>query len=250
MSAVAPPPIGVGSIVRVPDVMVSDGSNFLEGVVADVAFDGVATVTVVFPNTAARTVTMDQVVPVGLETSTPLRTFVAAIMAATTAPRKSDSVPEAEPEPEAEPPIETLLGDGGGVETKKLRAECAALRAALKKSEAARIDSTKMVTELKTKFEKIVAEIIAENKTLVKAAENSVVAGYREAPSRFSARGTDVDGRVSAAGSFRSGPGNTAGAGGVGVQPNRYGLAADLPGGAVDKQLNVQQWQIPKVTGD
>lgn len=45
-------------------------------------------------------------------------------------------------------------------------------RAALSKSEAARIDSTKMVNVLRSKFDKIIAEIIAENKTLVRAAEN------------------------------------------------------------------------------
>ena len=80
MAAAATPPVRLGSIVRLPDVTVEGA--FLEGVVGDVAFDGVATVTVMFPATAARTVTMDQVVAVGADTPTPLRTFMAAIQAA------------------------------------------------------------------------------------------------------------------------------------------------------------------------
>eukprot|EP01052_Picozoa_sp_SAG31_P037779 SAG31_NODE_4932_length_2854_cov_5.855898_3_plen_94_part_00 len=77
-----PVPIKVGSIVRLPNVAKDSEQDFLEGVVGAVDFDGVATITVIFPTIAARTVTLDQVVPVGAETPTPLRTFVAAILSA------------------------------------------------------------------------------------------------------------------------------------------------------------------------
>ena len=88
-----------------------------------------------------------------------------------------------------------------------------------------------------------------ENKTLVRAAENSVATGYKARANQFSRGGdTDIDGRISAAGSFKSADtAVAAGAAVLGRGPRQYGLASDLPGGPVDKLLNVQQWEIPKV---
>eukprot|EP01047_Picozoa_sp_COSAG01_P028792 COSAG01_NODE_1948_length_8825_cov_9.036214_3_plen_242_part_00 len=119
----------------------------------------------------------------------------------------------------------------------KLDSQNQELKLRLGKSEQARLESTAAVKQLRAKFEQIVEEIMAENRSLIKAAERSVEIGYQHKPSRMgatTAMSSTVDGRMSAAGSFRSSKGMS------------YGLASDLPGGKVDGNFNVARWDLPK----
>eukprot|EP01051_Picozoa_sp_SAG22_P024344 SAG22_NODE_6709_length_821_cov_1.072022_1_plen_211_part_10 len=207
--------IKLGTLVKL-----EDGA---EGIVGHKTSDisGNITVEVLFPSRPTRLVPLEKVEAIGDAAPTPLRAFVEAAQAAVRPPPSRESeIME----------MDTLVDSN--VLAKKLRAEVRALKAALEKSEASRVDSTKMVIQLRSQFDKIISEVIAENKTLVRAAENSVVTGYKARANQFSRGGdTDIDGRISAAGSFKSADtatvGPAAGASVLGQGPQQYALASD-----------------------
>ena len=92
----------------------------------------------------------------------------------------------------------------------RLDRENTELRKRLAAADKERGDTAQMVVQMKSKFEDIIEEIVAENASLVKAAERSVAIGYQHKPSRLGQAANvtqGADGRLSAAGSFRSSKG-------------------------------------------
>jgi|EP01044_Picomonas_judraskeda_P009461 hypothetical protein len=120
---------------------------------------------------------------------------------------EKEAAPEPEPEPE---PVPTIAAEElGGMEEafERLDRENTALRERLAAADAERIQTAQMCVQMKAKFENIIEEIVAENASLVKAAERSVAIGYQHKPTRLGKAANVTqgpDGRLSAAGSFRS----------------------------------------------
>ena len=124
---------------------------------------------------------------------------------------QSETEPKPEPEPEPEPAPETAEELGGMDEAfERLDRENAALRERLAAADNERAQTAQMCMQMKAKFENIIEEIVAENASLVKAAERSVAIGYQHKPTRLGKAANVTqgpDGRLSAAGSFRSSKG-------------------------------------------
>ena len=126
------------------------------------------------------------------------------------AEKEAAAAPEPEPEPELVPTI--AAEELGGMEEAfvRLDRDNAALRERLAAADAERIQTAQMCVQMKAKFENIIEEIVAENASLVKAAERNVAIGYQHKPTRLGKAANVIqgpDGRLSAAGSFRSSKG-------------------------------------------
>eukprot|EP01043_Picozoa_sp_COSAG02_P010718 COSAG02_NODE_382_length_23409_cov_45.812999_12_plen_275_part_00 len=141
--------------------------------------------------------------------------MVARAMGANDPSKELESEPETEPQPESKPEP-AVATDGveelGGMEEafERLDRENAALRERLAAADKERVQTAQMCVQMKAKFENIIEEIVAENASLVKAAERSVAIGYQHKPTRLGKAANVTqgpDGRLSAAGSFRSSKG-------------------------------------------
>ncbi len=139
--------------------------------------------------------------------------MVARAMGANDPSKAVETDPETEPQPEPEPAIATdRVEELGGMEEafERLDRENAALRERLAAADKERVQTAQMCVQMKAKFENIIEEIVAENASLVKAAERSVAIGYQHKPTRLGKAANVTqgpDGRLSAAGSFRSSKG-------------------------------------------
>lgn len=139
--------------------------------------------------------------------------MVARAMVASDPSNTAEKVPEPEPEPEVAPILETKTAEElGGMEEafERLDRENAKLREQLLATERERTETAQMCVQMKTRFENIIEEIVSENASLVKVAERNVAIGYQHKPTRLNRAGNGpqgADGRLSAAGSFRSSKG-------------------------------------------
>ena len=139
--------------------------------------------------------------------------MVARAMVGSDPSKAAETEPEPEPQPEPEPAVATDAAEElGGMEEafERLDRENATLRERLAAADKERVQTAQMCVQMKAKFENIIEEIVAENASLVKAAERSVAIGYQHKPTRLGKAANVTqgpDGRLSAAGSFRSSKG-------------------------------------------